>query len=49
VKRPPTEERSDAEPPGLLGCRTWRGLYLIVLGWFVLLVVLFAAFSRFYS
>jgi len=49
VKRPPAEKRSDAEPPGLPGCRTWRGLYLIVFGWFALVVLLLAAFSRFYS
>jgi hypothetical protein len=49
VKRPPAEERSDAEPPGVPGIDTWRSLYLVVLGWFVLLVVLLAAFSRFYS
>lgn len=49
MKRPPAEERSDAEPPGLPGIHTWRSLYLVVLGWFVLLVLLLAAFSRFYS
>jgi hypothetical protein len=49
VKRPPGEERSDTEPPGLPGCRTWGRLYLIVFGWFAFLVILLAAFSRFYS
>ena len=49
MKRPTTEERSDTEPPGLPGFRTWGSLYLVVLGWFVLLVLLLAAFSRFYS
>ena len=49
MKRPTAEERSDAEPPGLPGIRTWRSLYLVVLGWFVLLVLLLAAFSRFFS
>ena len=49
MKRPPPEERSDAEPPGLPGFRTWRAVYLFVFGWFVLVVVLLAAFTRFFS
>jgi len=40
---------SDAESPGLPGFRTWRGVYLFVLGWFVLVVALLAAFTRFFS
>jgi hypothetical protein len=35
-----------AEPPGLPGFRTWRGVYLFVLGWFVVIVVLLAALTR---
>jgi hypothetical protein len=31
------------------GFRTWRRVYLFVIGWFVLLVALLAAFSRFFS
>lgn len=46
---PPPEDRSDAEPPGLPGFRTWRALYLFVLGWFALVVAILAAFTRFYS
>jgi len=49
VKRPPPEERSDPEPPGLPGLRTWRAVYLLVFGWFVLVVALLAVFARFYS
>jgi hypothetical protein len=49
VKRPPPEERSDAEPPGLPGFHTWRAVYVVVFGWFVLVVVLLAAFTRFFS
>ncbi len=49
MKRPPPEERSDAEPPDLPGFRTWRALYLFVFGWFVLVVALLAAFSRYFS
>lgn len=49
MKRPPLEERSDAEPPGVPGFPTWRALYLFVFGWFVLLVALLALFGRSYS
>jgi hypothetical protein len=40
---------SDPDGPGLPGLRTWRALYVVVLGWFVLVVVLLAAFTRFFS
>jgi hypothetical protein len=43
------DQRSDAEPPGLPGFRTWRGVYLFVFGWFVLVVVLLAIFTRLFS
>jgi hypothetical protein len=50
VTRPPLpDKRSDAEPPGLPGFRTWRGVYLFVFGWFVLVVALLAAFSWVFS
>jgi hypothetical protein len=50
VTRPlPPDQRSDAELPGLPGFRTWRGVYLFVLGWFVLVVILLASFSRIFS
>ena len=50
MTRPPApDQRSDAEPPGLPGIRTWRGVYLFVLGWFVLVVILLASFSRIFS
>jgi hypothetical protein len=44
-----SDPRSDAEPPGLPGFRTWLGVYLFVLGWFLLVVALLAAFTRFFS
>jgi hypothetical protein len=31
------------------GFRTWRSVYLFVIGWLALLVALLAAFSRFFS
>ena len=43
------DPRSDTEPPGLPGFRTWRGVYLFVFGWFVLVVVLLAVFTRIFS
>ena len=49
---PRPDERTRAEgteAPGVPGFRTWRGLYLFVFGWFVLVVVLLAAFTRFFS
>ena len=50
MTRPPLpDQRYDAEPPGLPGFRSWRGVYLFVLGWFVLVVVLLAVFSRIFS
>ena len=39
------DERSEAEPPDVPGFRTWRGVYLFVFGWFVLVVVLLAVFT----
>jgi hypothetical protein len=37
------------EPPGLPGFRTWRGVYLFVLGCYVSYVVLLAVFSRYFA
>jgi len=39
----PSEEN---DPPGVPGFRTWRGVYLFVLLFFVLCVVLLALLSR---
>jgi hypothetical protein len=49
TRPPPPDHRSEAELPGLPGFRTWRGVYLFVLGWFVLVVILLASFSRIFS
>ena len=38
-----------AEPPDVPGFRTWRGVYLFVFGWFVLVVVLLTLFTRIFS
>ena len=45
----PPDQRPDAEPPGLPGFHAWRSVYLFVFGWFVLVVVLLAAFARNFS
>jgi len=37
------------EPPGVPGFHTWRGIYAFVFGWFVLVVVLLALFSRWFA
>jgi hypothetical protein len=42
---PPDRPPSD-EPPGVPGFHTWRGVYLFVFGWFVLVVILLAIFTR---
>ena len=42
----PPDRSPDDEPPGVPGIRTWRGVYLFVFIWFVLVVVLLAIFTR---
>ena len=44
-----TEEPAEVEPPDLPGFRTWRGVYLFVFGWFVLVVVLLTVFTATFS
>jgi hypothetical protein len=46
---PSPDDRSRADPPGVPGFRTWRGVYLFVFGWFVLVVVLLALFTEIFS
>jgi hypothetical protein len=46
---PGPDERADSDPPEVPGFRTWRGLYLFVFGWFVLVVVLLTAFMAIFS
>ena len=43
------EERSEPEPPEVPGFRTWRGVYLFVFGWFVLVVILLSVFTAIFS
>ena len=37
------------ESPGVPGFRTWRGVYLFVFAFFVLVVAVLAAFSRWFA
>ena len=46
---PRPDERSSVETPDVPGFRTWRGVYLFVLGWFVLVVVLLAVFTAVFA
>ncbi len=46
---PRPDERGDSEPPEVPGFRTWRGLYVFVFGWFVLVVILLTAFTVIFS
>lgn len=36
----------DDDSPGVPGFRTWRGVYLFVIGCFILVVITLALFSR---
>jgi len=43
------DEPSEDDPPDLPWFRTWRGVYLFVLGWFVLVVALLTVFTQIFS
>jgi hypothetical protein len=43
------DEGAEAEPPDVPGFRTWRGVYLFVLAWFVLVVVMLTLFTGIFS
>ena len=49
VMKHSSPEPTDDESPGVPGFGTWRGVYLFVFGWFVLVVVLLAIFSRVFA
>jgi len=49
MKRPPLEPATGDDAPGVPGFRTWRGVYLFVFAFFVLVVVLLALFSRLFA
>ena len=39
----------ESEPPDIPGFRTWRGVYLFVLGWFAIVVVLLTVLTKLFS
>jgi len=39
----------ETESPGVPGFGTWRGVYLFVFGWFVLVILLLTLFTAMYS
>jgi hypothetical protein len=41
--------KDDDESPGVPGFRTWRGVYVLVFGVFVLVVIGLAILSRVYA
>ena len=45
---PPEHPASD-DSPGVPGFRDWRGIYLFVFVWFVIVVTLLALFSRWFA
>ena len=49
MKRSTSGPSDQDESPCVPGFRTWRGVYLFVFGWFVLVVVLLATFSRVFA
>jgi hypothetical protein len=51
MKRPPANEPPDVETetPHLLWFRTWYGIYIFVIGCFIIYVVLLTILSRAFS
>jgi hypothetical protein len=49
ISAPRPDEDTDTEPPDVPGFRTWRAVYLLVFGWFVLIVVLLTLFTAMYA
>ena len=45
----PRSRPDEAEPPGIPGFGTWRGVYLFVFGWFVVVVILLSVFTAIFS
>jgi hypothetical protein len=46
---PRPDELSEAEAHDVTGFRTWRGIYMFVIGWFVLVVILLAVFTGIFA
>jgi hypothetical protein len=46
---PRPKVRSEPDAPNVPGFRTWRAIYLVVFGWFVLIVALLTVFTLTFS
>jgi len=49
MRSPRSEPGTSDDSPGVPGFRTWRGIYLFVFAWFVVVVALLALFSRWFA
>jgi hypothetical protein len=49
MKPPSPDPATDDKSPDVPGFRTWRGVYLFVFAFFVLVVVLLTLFSRLFA
>jgi hypothetical protein len=49
MKSPEADPPTSDESPRVPGFRTWRGIYLLVFVFFVLVVVLLTLFSRYFA
>jgi hypothetical protein len=49
MKPLPSDDSVDNESPGVPGFRTWRGIYLFVFVFFVVVVALLAVFSHWFA
>ena len=51
MNKPDATEQSarETEDTGVPGLRTWRGIYLLVFVFFVVVVVLLASFTRYFA
>jgi hypothetical protein len=48
MKRP-VETQPENENPGVPGFSTWKGIYILVFAWFVVVVIFLTIFSRVYA
>ena len=49
MKSPETDSPTSDESPRVPGFRHWRGIYIFVFAFFVLVVVLLTIFSRYFA
>ena len=49
MKSPSPDPATDDKTPGVPGFRTWRGVYVFVFAFFVLVVTLLAIFSHWFA